>query len=422
MNRQSRNSAGRSNGGNLRSSGSCHRYSLRARVEPTAMQTNSADRKRKKDQNENDAKVRPAKRSSLRQKTTEHSHWFWLLDSDGNPLANKTATEMIIPDNITSYSIRKPEKISSSSKRKHRNHKDTIQKSSQKRKGKPTESLDHPSDDIDDRWMKMFQRLCKYQKRNDAMNNGWAEVKIYQAPPKQKELGHWMLDQRCAYCRGSLAKPKIKLLRSLGCDLGTRITFHWMTMYERLLRFKEEHGHCNVPYNFSDYTLARWICTQRMNRVTTEQAFLMEEIGFEWRPLENAWMNMYKELVKFVKKHGHTMVPRDYADNPKLGQWVSMQRCRCKEDHRIDLLNELGFEWNAIQGQWMELYWRLVEYKNKHGNTTVSPRKHPKLGWWVFRHRLLYKTNEIKKQHYDLLNKIGFNWVPKPRQRNTPKI
>lgn len=68
----------------------------------------------------------------------------------------------------------------------------------------------------------------------------------------------------------------------------------WVEMFEKLRQFKEEHGHCNVPYNFQDKSLAMWVSTQRrVNRKKTfmygddkemrpERRELLASIGFDF--------------------------------------------------------------------------------------------------------------------------------------------
>ena len=62
------------------------------------------------------------------------------------------------------------------------------------------------------------------------------------------------------------------------------------------------------------------------------------------------WMNMFQILVEYKKKeHTNTMVPKRHVEDPKLGEWVSKQRCHYKNDkllpnHRYARLNSVGFK------------------------------------------------------------------------------
>ena len=47
-------------------------------------------------------------------------------------------------------------------------------------------------------------------------------------------------------------------------------------MFNKLLReYKEEHGHCNAPYNSEDKALTMWVSTQR--RVQRKKTFMSGE-------------------------------------------------------------------------------------------------------------------------------------------------
>lgn len=70
------------------------------------------------------------------------------------------------------------------------------------------------------------------------------------------------------------------------------------------------------------------------------------------------WMIRYYELFQYQVSNGHTLVPKRYSQNPALGNWVNKQRQQYRNyismkkpcsltKQRIDLLNEIGFCWNA---------------------------------------------------------------------------
>jgi hypothetical protein len=58
-------------------------------------------------------------------------------------------------------------------------------------------------------------------------------------------------------------------------------------MFSKLVRFKEEHGHCNVPFEWSkDPGLGRWVGAQRSNyscgKLSLDKVERFEALGFEW--------------------------------------------------------------------------------------------------------------------------------------------
>lgn len=63
----------------------------------------------------------------------------------------------------------------------------------------------------------------------------------------------------------------------------------WDQMYEKLTKYKEENGHCLVPYNYKDSSFGMWVSTQRRNyhkknwsKLNERRKKLLEEVGFEF--------------------------------------------------------------------------------------------------------------------------------------------
>ncbi len=127
-------------------------------------------------------------------------------------------------------------------------------------------------------------------------------------------------------------------------------------MCDALVKFREEHGHCNVSLNDEEYlSLGRWVATQRfrrkINSLSPERVQRLKDIGFVWSVSESNWEQMFAELVRFKKKQGHCNVPAKWAENRKLATWVSNLRHKRKKGllsrERICRLNEVGFLWAA---------------------------------------------------------------------------
>merc|ERR1712238_196402 len=74
-------------------------------------------------------------------------------------------------------------------------------------------------------------------------------------------------------------------------------------------------------------------------------------------PMREKWMARFLELAEFKKKHGHTKVPHNFPDSPKLAEWQKFQRQQYKKyekgqessltQDRVDRLNKLGFIWDG---------------------------------------------------------------------------
>ena len=78
----------------------------------------------------------------------------------------------------------------------------------------------------------------------------------------------------------------------------------------------------------------------------------------------------------------------------------------------MEIGTKIGFIWNDRKARWMDMYMRLIKYKEEYGTTTVPVIYEPdqKLGNWVTAQRRYFKQCRINQERIDLLNKIGFVW------------
>lgn len=168
------------------------------------------------------------------------------------------------------------------------------------------------------------------------------------------------------------------------------------------------------------------------------------------RYYENQWNQMFDRLLKFKNVHGHSDVPRDFPSDPKLGLWVYNQRAQNKKlvsktsvggdyfefktgnehidsndasdvhgkpfeskeeeaigsrltEDRRKRLTDIGFSWanaqenkvsnrtqisaakeNSYDIQWEAMYERLRAFKEVNGHCLVPKRckEDPRLGTW----------------------------------------
>jgi len=156
-------------------------------------------------------------------------------------------------------------------------------------------------------------------------------------------------------------KKQLRLDTGVDMELGFVWDLHeqaWQDMYSALVRYKAEHGDCNVPSNWPENkALPGWLSSQRTlrksNKLSEERILLLNEVGFIWNLHE--WEQSFLELSAFKDAHGDCDVPMKFPENPRLASWVSSQRSarksgRLSED-RIKRLDELGFIWKKSQGR-----------------------------------------------------------------------
>lgn len=219
----------------------------------------------------------------------------------------------------------------------------------------------------------------------------------------------------------------------------------WQRRFQSLLLFKNREGHCEVPRRYSDDpSLVEWIKTQRkqyrlakegkQSSMTAERTDALEAIGFTWRPQKQtsaSWRMHFEELNRFKLQKGHCEVPRNYSQNPTLGNWVKEQRKQYmflkkgKPSYmttvKKEALDYIGFTWQ-IKGdkspQWMMRYEELRQFQLQKDHCDVPQKysENPSLGKWVHKQRGQYKSmkngkpSAISEERIRKLDDIGFIW------------
>ena len=197
----------------------------------------------------------------------------------------------------------------------------------------------------------------------------------------------------------------------------------WEVMFSKLVEFKKEYDHCNVPKDWNiDKSLGIWVDSQRQNmkhnKLGIEQIGKLDNIGFVWNPIETLWRKMFCELMEFKVKYGHCDVPKTWAINPTLGGWVSRQRVLYKKGllgySQIQKLNELGISWDTKQSQWEKMFSLINEYKKQHGHCNIPQNfeENPSLGSWVTSLRIRKKRGTLTIEQIEQLDDIDFIWEP----------
>jgi hypothetical protein len=118
----------------------------------------------------------------------------------------------------------------------------------------------------------------------------------------------------------------------------------WEAQFARLVAYKAAHGDCNVPVAWAeDLPLGRWVGVQRKNKkkmengqpsdgMSVERVAKLTGLGLVWEMTgggvvdDARWEAQLARLVAYKAVHGNCRVPKTWAEDPKLGGWVSMQR------------------------------------------------------------------------------------------------
>ena len=202
----------------------------------------------------------------------------------------------------------------------------------------------------------------------------------------------------------------------------------WESMYEKLLYFKKNNGHCNVPDRWpEDPQLGKWVGKQRTKRnnglLSNERIERLNEIGFIWDLLAANWEEMFECFLESKRKHGNCNIPSRWPENPKLGRWVSTQRVFWKNgklsEDRIKRLEAAGFEWNIRETNWDiretnwdEMFSALLKFKEKKGHCNVQRAwpENPDLSYWVSTQRGNYRKGSLSSDRIERLEQLGFIW------------
>jgi len=202
---------------------------------------------------------------------------------------------------------------------------------------------------------------------------------------------------------------------------------NWERRLKELEAFKKEHGHCNVPANYSaNRPLANWVAHVRNRKqsgeIASELARRLNGLGFTWvlrrrTVYRRDWDLMVAALTAFKKEHGHYCVPLQPAKYRALGMWLIEVRRRKKRgllDHgRIQQLDRLGVMWEPNNHKWEAMFADLLAYQAKYGDCNVPAYwpENARLASWVYRQRTSRRLDFLTQDRRERLDKIGFVWA-----------
>ena len=207
-------------------------------------------------------------------------------------------------------------------------------------------------------WEEMYTRLIAYKKQHK-------DCRVSAEWQPDLALGAWVYHQRALREQGSLLPDRLRRLSALGWEWAPHIS-SWEQMYRRLMAYKKQHGHCNVPFTGKkSKRFTSWISRQRVakatNQLSPERIRQLDALGFTWNTNTAQWEEMYQRLAAYKKQHGHCNASR-YERDKSLGNWVYTQRdVKAKGQlplERIHRLDALGFHLESPKRtqKWEEMY------------------------------------------------------------------
>ncbi|MEQ1859602.1 MAG: helicase associated domain-containing protein [Chthoniobacteraceae bacterium] len=247
------------------------------------------------------------------------------------------------------------------------------------------------------------------------------------------QLGRWLAYQRQQGRRGLIEPDRGKRLLKLGVEWEIISEPHveehdlyMEKMLARLAAYRERHGHTRVRRE-EDRALHYWIGRQRIYRnagkLRKYRRELLDAAGFPWEAVDRSWEAHFVELAEFKERLGHTRVPRQWAENEKLGRWVEHQRLRGRRreisaDQRRRL-RTLGFQFRLGETRVEEhdrkldeMLARLRAYKRRYGHAGVLRSRDFQLWQWIGSQRRYRASDVLRDYRRKRMDAAGFPWKP----------
>ncbi len=220
--------------------------------------------------------------------------------------------------------------------------------------------------------------------------------------------------------------------------LQKALTGTWEQYFQAASAYYAEHGDLNVPkrYAANGLCLGSWITTQRLvrsgrqaGRLTDQQIARLDSIGMVWENrLETAWERNFSYAEQYYAEYGDLMVPVKYVteDGFRLGVWISnlrTQRTNGEQrtvltEERIERLDAIGMQWDAVSVRWEQNYLEALQYYQKHGDLNVPAGYKTdsgfSLGAWIrnLRQARQHRGNNrpLSEDQIRRLDAIGMQW------------
>jgi uncharacterized protein (DUF2384 family) len=262
-------------------------------------------------------------------------------------------------------------------------------------------------------WDERFGELKRYKERVGDCNvpGEWQE---------NPQLASWVCVQRSRKDKGKLSPERSARLDTLGF-VWDPFDSAWEIMFSELHRYKERFGHCNVPRPKKEKSqLGAWVGKQRAlqnkEMLSSARKARLDALGFAWEPLVSKWDAMLGELRGFKDEHSDCNVPVRWEKNPKLGEWVDVQRQFEKTGRLSPLrkarLDDAGFVWDPFDSAWETMFTELQRYREQFGDLNVPAKceANPPLGIWAHNQRRKQKTRRLSPERKARLDEAGFAW------------
>eukprot|EP00526_Cylindrotheca_closterium_P002845 CAMPEP_0113656942 /NCGR_PEP_ID=MMETSP0017_2-20120614/30733_1 /TAXON_ID=2856 /ORGANISM="Cylindrotheca closterium" /LENGTH=982 /DNA_ID=CAMNT_0000570739 /DNA_START=80 /DNA_END=3028 /DNA_ORIENTATION=- /assembly_acc=CAM_ASM_000147 len=332
------------------------------------------------------------------------------------------------------------------------------------------------------RWNQRVQELQKFKEKH-------GHFKVPANAEEYKYLYSWVRNNQHHYNMlekgeksSRLTSERISQLAAIGFEFNGRCRKHsgpdldgvrWNQRVEELRKFKEKHGHFNIPSNTEAYiSLLHWVKNnqhhynmlekgEKSSRLTSERISQLAAIGFDFNErcskhsgsgphLDNVrWNQMVQELQKFKEEHGHFKVPADVEAYKTLYSWVTNNQSHYNRlqkgeksprltSERISQLTAIGFHFNEQSSgsrhddvRWNQRVQELRKFKEKHGHFNIpsNTEAYKALFFWMSNNQIHYsklqkkgeQSNRLTSKRISQLKAIGFDFASNRKNKSWNK-
>lgn len=296
----------------------------------------------------------------------------------------------------------------------------------------------------DERWLVHYTKLATFRSRfghvnvplhwqEDATLGRWVSKQrvLYRRLARNKYYQHEILaDGRLGRKVNPLSPWRIQMLYDLGFSF--KINLRWHDRLAQLERFRNKHGHVEVPATDSDEEfpgLNLWVQSQRTeyrrwkegmpSSMTKRRFVLLDRLGLDWDPLASMWDSRIEQLKKHREKYGNIRVSR--TQDFELASWLIYVRKQYRlyqespwdsalTEDRITELQELDMDWKPLKNRWQQQFHALVDFRKENGHTAVPVdyTKDPSLALWVQKQRYNFRMGTLSEENEAQLRSIDF--------------
>ena len=268
-------------------------------------------------------------------------------------------------------------------------------------------------------WESRFNELRQFYNKH-------GHCTIPRKDDKFASLERWVNNQRCLLEK--MSEERRNLLLEIGLTpLGKVREEQWVSNFDKLLAYKDEHGHCNVVSSGSSRDLGKWVEYQRKchakGRLSTERARRLRNVGFEFdaRAVPDLYLLISSGnhgcMLQFGDTHfGAKIVGIDstcnFQDKISVGDCIVTidgKHVTKEEDLIVYGSGTIGVVKN--KEQWASNYDKLLAYKDEHGHCNVAPTGSSlDLSKWVEYQRKCHAKGRLSTERVERLRNIGFEF------------